>query len=585
MKKVKRSLALFLSVAMAATVLSGCGAPESEATSAPTVGADGELDHSPITLTIYSANAGAGMPGIQENELGEYWKEKFGITLDITQSQLVPDYESTMSAKLAGGDLPDIMWLNMNSDKGRELLTALQQAEAIYPLDDLIEQYGPDIKRDMQPRLEYARKYNNYVGDGKVYVLRMSGDAGEPSFRPTNGMYIRWDLYKELGYPKVETKFDLVEVLEDMVALEPETADGFKTYAVGTSTDWGLSWNINSITSWQSPEFFVQLGGDSMYMLDQDKIVRGYYTDPNSPFYTQGYKFFNQLYRKGLVDPDSFTQKFSDMETKVNAGRYMMVQHDWYAPVLDDPNMVFLPLGPEKGNDSYILSDPNPFGDSQYCYVITKNCKYPERAMEFLNYLCSPQGSIEYYNGIEGKDWFINEEGYPEMSDEMAVIRNSNDYDAFKQYGIQSMNQMGHHATAFCEEYNSPYDFKESPAAVKSRLDNPMIQDYLNFYQAETIMDVFKKDESLHFVGCNAFKTLLGEVPQEIQDITANVNSYLNENWPKLVMAESDEAYDAVVAQFITDLKELGVEEASDYLDPMYQQALDEYKALTAETN
>ena len=51
---------------------------------------------------------------------------------------------------------------------------------------------------------------------------------------------IRWDLYKEAGYPKLESyDEDLLDVMEAMQAPEPETADGQKTYgcAHGSAQD------------------------------------------------------------------------------------------------------------------------------------------------------------------------------------------------------------------------------------------------------------------------------------------------------------------------------------------------------------
>lgn len=67
--------------------------------------------------------------------------------------------------------------------------------------------------------------------DGNMYLWGMCKGSWDDGTVPTCGHYLRWDLYKEAGYPKLENyDEDLLDVLEQMVALEPETADGQKTY-------------------------------------------------------------------------------------------------------------------------------------------------------------------------------------------------------------------------------------------------------------------------------------------------------------------------------------------------------------------
>ncbi len=79
--------------------------------------------------------------------------------------------------------------------------------------------------------------------DGNMYLWGMCKGSWDDGTVPTCGHYLRWDLYKEAGYPKLENyDEDLLDVLEQMVALEPETADGQKTYGCGAWFGAGQGW-------------------------------------------------------------------------------------------------------------------------------------------------------------------------------------------------------------------------------------------------------------------------------------------------------------------------------------------------------
>ncbi len=594
----KKILSLVLACLLLAGALAGCGSAAPVAsgeadsssstpsttskTSESSMEATPEAPKEVITLTMYSRDAGALNPGLQDTPVSRIWEEKFGIKLDITPSQLVPEYEQKVAAMLAGGDLPDIIWSNADNTKGATLQKSMVESGAILALDDLIEAYGPDIKRDMMQRLDYARKYQTYGNeDNKVYFLRWSGDGGAPTLRPTYGLYVRWDLYKQLGYPKVEDKFDLVDVLADMVALQPETPSGQKTYATTTCVDWGMSWNIVSLAREASPEKIHTPGGDLLYYPLKDELTTGWFTDKNSPLYQEGYKFFNKLNQKGLVDPDSFIQKWTDMEAKTKAGRYMLLFYDWYVPTLtDQPEAEFLPMAPETDANSYQLSDPNPFGLGGYSYSISERCEYPDRAMQFLNYLSSPEGNFEYYNGVEGIHWNL-EDGVPTMTPEMEAIKMNNDYDAMKNE-LTSFNQIGHAGTAVYEKYGIPYDLKLSPKAVAKSLQSPMKQDYMAHYGTTNIMDVFLNAPQIKTTVGPGPYTALREptIPDNIKDINANVTAYTEANWPMLVLAKDDAAFDAAVDKFIDGLKKTNIDVATDWYLTETQKALDIYKSM-----
>ena len=79
--------------------------------------------------------------------------------------------------------------------------------------DDILTDYGPYIKEHMP----YALEKNANLSGGTTYGYGFDV-AVDPSARG-DIMYtwdVRWDLYKELGYPEIKNLDDMVEVLAQM---------------------------------------------------------------------------------------------------------------------------------------------------------------------------------------------------------------------------------------------------------------------------------------------------------------------------------------------------------------------------------
>ena len=101
-----------------------------------------------ITLTVW--NTEVLTPGIQNNDVARAIEEKLGIKLDIVQGD-----SQKFSILLAGGDLPDIIYTNP-AQQGVEA-NALITSGQLIPLDDLIEEYGENLKQNAVNRLEYSK--------------------------------------------------------------------------------------------------------------------------------------------------------------------------------------------------------------------------------------------------------------------------------------------------------------------------------------------------------------------------------------------------------------------------------------------
>ena len=94
----------------------------------------------------------------------------------------------------------------------------------------------------MKDALENNRNLNSTITDGKDNSCYGFGfNVATSSENHGEFMYswdIRWDLYKQLGYPECKNLDDYIEILKDMQKACPKDEAGHKTYAVSMWSQW-----------------------------------------------------------------------------------------------------------------------------------------------------------------------------------------------------------------------------------------------------------------------------------------------------------------------------------------------------------
>lgn len=389
MKKMKRAVAMALALIMTGSLLSGCG------------GGGGK----PITLTIYSQLA--NYSGEMQGWFATIFKEKWNVKVN-----LVPDGDGVFDTRMEAGDLGDIViWGN----DGGDYVTAVQ-AGMLYDWeeDNLVQEYGPYIWENMQEALEKNREVS---GDGKIHGfghgVARSSESHDAFFYTWDA---RWDLYEQLGHPEVKNLDDLLDVLEDMQELQPTGDDGKKTYAMSIWPDWDGNYVM-----------YVKAMATAYY--GYDEFGFGHYNPQTGEFYDalsdgspylEMLAWFNEAYRRGLLDPDSMTQKYDEMIAKVQNGNVLFSIFDYAGSGgfnNDDhfaENQIMLPLVPEEA--SPIVAGLSPKGGNRV-WSIGANTQYPELCMEIINWLSTPEGVITMEYGPKGLCWDYDENGRTYMTD------------------------------------------------------------------------------------------------------------------------------------------------------------------------
>ncbi|WP_219835701.1 extracellular solute-binding protein [Paenibacillus sp. R14(2021)] len=543
-------------MALATTMLlSGCASNnEAPGNEQKPVGADqtnNEIDSVPKPVTIKTVLKDANKEFEQTDVYKEIVKQT-GVTFKIEAYD-----PNKFKVQLAGGDLPDV--IQVDSSNYKQMI----EGNLLLPLDELVKTNGKDLMTPtFQPGLDFSRKFWSN-GTGKLYFIP-SGHVGPAGYgmEQSIGWTIRWDYFKELGFPEIKSEDDMLNVLEQMVKKHPKTADGKPVYGVTTWNDWG-PWGLTMPMA--IPYGYINLSTWSVIPNASGELIDNY-TNPDSPLWKTA-AFFYKAKQKGFLDPDAFTNKVSDFETKITNGQIL------FSPMgSGDANTHLAKEGPDKGfmaiplNFGYVWQGAsNPTGWDGRAYAISKNSKNPERAMDLINFLNSEKGSRLMASGIEGVHWEVTN-GKPQLKQETLELY-SQGGDAWTKIGIGgSNNQQGLSKFAPTKDGGIVGLFN-TPEFFQSRL-NALQKDYSSHYKVTYPAEIFKKsveegklkDQSSFN---NAWLSAIAQPDDNMKRLNAQLDDILIKGIPKVVLnSNNDSEFAAKKQELIDSLKKAGADQS-----------------------
>ncbi|KWX70545.1 ABC transporter substrate-binding protein [Paenibacillus jilunlii] len=388
-----------------AAALGGCGNGSNSSDSASNSpaakgnSASGSEDTSAVTFKYFSFGAPKKQILGSETTIGKELQTQTGVDWNI--EYLVGDGDTKAGVMIASGDYPDII-----DSSGQ--MAKLMDAGAFIPLDDLIEKYGPNIKRVYGPYFDKFRQK-----DGKIYFFPYGANIGyvsEPNFQ--TGFYIQRSVLKEFNYPKITTLDEYFDLIKQYKEKHPQV-DGKDTIGFAT-----FAGEQGSFFTLQNPA--MHLAGypnDGSTMVDmkthEAKLVAG------SEYQKRWIGKLNEANAEGLVDPESFTMNRDQYLAKLTSGRVLgYFSYSWQVGDAtnnlkkagnDDKRYVALPIVFDKGiKDQYI--DPPGFVNN-YGVGITVKAKDPVRIIKYFDNLLKEENQILVQWGIKDQSYTVDEKG------------------------------------------------------------------------------------------------------------------------------------------------------------------------------
>ena len=392
-----------------------------------------EVNHDE-TLTIEVYDVAANYQGMQTGWYAKEIKDRFNIELNIVAPQVSGDAASLYQTRCASGDLGDIIILD-NAD--------MQDCVDVGLIADISEElpnYENIMKYEEQINL-FNDAMNEAIGKEGIYAIPAQMNSNGPTEYKEDTVYtmprMEWDHYVEVGAPEMKNLDDLLDTLKKIQDAYPTNEAGDKTYALSLWPDWdGTSIeNVNQITKWYGQEV------NGSVLIGNDNSITPL-TDKDGAYYKM-LKFLYQANQMGLVDPDSATQDWNAACDKMRQGRVHLFWYNWQRGFWNSPekgearqNYCAIPVGDMnvfQASDTY-------YGDGRV-WAIGSGVSDEDRAriLEFMDWLCSPEGLTMQHIGQEDFIYTVNDDGTYTLTD-VGLTRFSADPEVPEELGGGSWN-------------------------------------------------------------------------------------------------------------------------------------------------
>ncbi len=549
LRSMKKILVLSLCLILLTTLISGCNKDKGSKETSTQKTENNDNAITPMTFSYWSADTTAGqMDDGNQSPVSKKIKELSGVTIE--KEFAVGDPREKLAIMAASGEYPDFIY-------ALEYSNIIVDAGGFLELTDLIEEYGPNIKKLYGENISHL-KYS--VDDPSIYFLGLP-TVDQVRYEPEAGFQIQHEVLKELGYPKMETLIDYEAAIKTYIEKYPEI-DGKPTIGLSLLAD---DWRIKITVT--NPAVFSTGGPDDgeWYYDKETGKAQIHLTRTDEKEY---FRWLNHMNNIGLLDPESFIQKYDQYQAKIADGRVLaLADSKWeYA----DAEQSLVSAGKaERGygefplvlNDSYKNADFRPAGYSGgYGVGISTSCKDPIAAIKFLDWMCTDEAQVlarwgiegEHYNVVEGKRTF-NDETFRAWSQDV-------DFASKTGIGIYSWPWPGYGQGAV--DANGDY---YSPIFKQSIIDTYTVpeKETLAAYGAETWKDLYPSEEELEESPYGVLWEINIPTDSDATVIMQKYDEITAKRIPAAILA-SPEDFDSLWEEYQAELVSVGIHNLED---------------------
>jgi putative aldouronate transport system substrate-binding protein len=562
----QKAKALVLTMAAFSLVWAGGCSSSKESTASPQAGAAsgaaestaGKTDLTPITITMFSTDVNTNYENMQ-SPVGKKITELTGVTVKMDFP--VGDPKQKVSLMVASGEYPDLIFAKNDSNM-------IVDAGGLVDLAPLIDKYGPNIKKlygDYLNRLRWSKD------DKSIYFLGTFG-VNEQQWEPKDGFMLQHRVVKELGYPTMKTLQDYEAAIKSYLEKHP-TTDGQPTLGLSLLAD---DWRIaQSVTN---PAVFATGGSDDGEWYVDEKTQKPviHFTREEEKEY---FKWLNHMYNSGLMDPESFVQKYDQYKAKIASGRVLaIIDSKWQFKEpeqslrLAGKNELTYGMYPITLNESFKNKNfQSPGYSAGWGVSISKSAKDPVRIIKFLDWLASDEAQILNNWGIEGVHYKI-ENGKRVISKEEMDKRVSD-----PQYGKKT--GIGVYIYPFPQQGDGVKDPSGQTYSIKS--EQQIIDSYsdvekevLSGYKAKMWQDLYPKTSEFPVKPWGAAWQI--NIPQDTDGalIMQKCMELVRKRIPEMVLAKP-EKFDEIWDTFQKELDKAGVHKLEQQMEGLLKERVE----------
>ncbi|MBQ4553414.1 MAG: extracellular solute-binding protein [Clostridia bacterium] len=330
----------------------------------------------PMDIEIFSYYV---MDIAPDDSVVQFINEKFNVNLKFTIT-LIDNYDTTLNMRIASGDIPD--WMRMHD---QVIYNQMYEDQCLLNITPFIEKYNFENIR-AQTQLPNAL----LLADANQQFYRVPDSTGCLN----NTFFLRGDWFEKAGLPIPTTYEELKTAFETLIEAD---YDGNNTIGI---TSWlGYSCILSFSGAWTGYNTWGLKDGELSYE----------FTDPNMKGWL---KYFRDLYKEGILDPEFMSTSYIDAMEKFASGRsvslVMNLNNIWYNNNLNnllahDPNAyIAIPLPMPAGPMGNVLNSFFGFqADSAFSANLSE--EKAARILAIMDYLLSDEGRELMLYGMEGE--------------------------------------------------------------------------------------------------------------------------------------------------------------------------------------
>ncbi|MCD7859639.1 MAG: extracellular solute-binding protein [Firmicutes bacterium] len=345
------------------SVLPDASTEATDSTAAPAEQGDAE----PITITICSQASDAWL-GYLEGDIADRLLEQMNIRIYID-----PDIMGVLESDIA-------IWDSSVASYQEMLCERVADGDILNWADNgLLEQYGAQMAEQLADAFAEGRSYFGLSGDEDAVY----GFLDRIAAQPLTAYYtwdIRADIYAQTEQTACNTLEDLTQILEAMQTVAREQDES--VYAV--SLPWPDTEGVCQPAEMLLAAYYgKQLEGAVVYDPATGSVSSVLEEDGA---YIAVLQWLNTLYRKGLLDPDSYGQDWNDLVQKTKDGKVL------FSVLYSTGSALTLQEGQWESlipSESVIML----YEEEAYrkVWVINADTEYPEKCIELINWLVTAE--------------------------------------------------------------------------------------------------------------------------------------------------------------------------------------------------
>lgn len=541
-KKVwKRTAAMALAVAMAATTVTGCGSGKSSAKLND--GSFKEVDASTLEFPLKEKATLTGTisyPANTESEpnkrtIFKRLQEKTNVEIDWTAIQ-ADQWSDKISLEMANTkNMTDFIFSAGFSDN--DLLKYAKQG-VIIPLEEYIDAYMPNLQAVFEKYPEYRTMCTDT--EGHIWALPWIEQLGneKTAIQTIGNMSFinkKWLDFLNLKVPTTVDEFEQVLI-------------AFRDHASEIQAEFGIDGSIIPMSCIvndgdQDPSLIINGFGEGYGDADKTRHIavtndKEVICSATQDGYKEGIEWLHKLYEEGLIDTESFTQEWSTYVAKGKSGRYG-VCFSWDVANIDNLED-WVPLPALTADTRNITPQNGSFtsGFDRGRCVVTAVAENPALVCAWLDQMYDPFQSPQNNWGTYGED---------------------DDFDIFELSKNAEGGEMLKHAPLGDA---SPVEVREAesvggPLAV--------LNDYYDVYvtcpddaqyRLDWIKEYYTPDMNLDYVYPNVFMNQ--EDTKKLSDLQTDIEKLINANKSDWIMnGFTDDDWN----QYLSELDGYGLEE------------------------